>query len=429
MSNGTTAGATTEARGSFPHWRRNLYAACAGQFVLMAAIQLLMPFLALFIHEDLGIQDMRRVELWAGAIQSASMLMAALMSPVWGALADRHGRKVMVLRAAAAVGVFSMLAALVRNVHQLLAVRLLMGLFSGFGAAAVALVGAGTPPHLLGYALGILSTGQLAGIVFGPLLGGVLAAAIGYRGTFLITGLLSLGACLLMAVLVREHFVPVAREQAEPLRAQMRGVAAVPGLLAVFGVLLMAQVANSSAGPQLSLFVLELTGDPDRAATLAGIAFAAAGLGSALAAPLLGRRADALGCKPTLTLAMAGAVLLVLPQALVSEVWQLAALRFGLGMFVGGILPTANALVGHLTPRRRRATAYGLTSSATFMGNFLGPVLGAVVVATFGLRAIFLFTGLLMLANLLWVSIAVREPARTLPDGQAPREPHISDTH
>lgn len=414
MGNGTRAGAASEATATFPYWRRNLWAACAAQFILMAAIQLIMPFLALFIHQELGIQDIRHVELWAGAIQSSNMLMAALMSPVWGALADRYGRKVMVLRASAAVGVFSVLAGLVRNVHELLAVRLLMGVFSGFGATAVALVGTGTPPQYLGYALGILSTGQLAGIVFGPLLGGALAPVVGYRATFLITGLLSLGACLLVAIVVRENFVPVPRAQAEPLRAQLRGVAAVPGLLSVFGVLLMAQVANSSAGPQLSLFVLELTGDPDHAASLAGVAFAAAGLGSALTAPLLGRRADSLGCKPTLTLALAGAALLVLPQALVHKVWQLVILRLGLGVFVGGILPTANALVGHLTPRERRATAYGLTSSATFMGNFLGPMLGGLVVASFGLRAIFLFTGALLLSNLLWVSLTVRDPARPM---------------
>lgn len=427
MSQVTTAGVPSEAGGSYPYWRRNLYAACAAQFILMAAIQLIMPFLALFIHQDLGIQDIRQVELWAGAIQSANMLMAALMSPVWGALADRYGRKVMVLRASAAVGVFSMLASLVQNVYQLLAVRLLMGLSSGFGATAVALVGTGTPPQHLGYALGILSTGQLAGVVFGPLLGGALAPAIGYRATFLITGLLSLAACLLVAVVVREHFVPVPHTRAEPLRAQLRSVAAVPGLLSVFGVLLMAQVASTSAGPQLSLFVLELTGDPDRAASLAGVAFAAAGLGSALAAPLLGRRADTLGCKPTLAVAMAGAALLVLPQALVREVWQLVILRLGLGLFVGGILPTANALVGHLAPRERRATAYGLTSSATFMGNFLGPMLGGLVVASFGLRSVFVFTGALLLANLAWMSLTVREPVRTAPRG-LPAEPRPDQT-
>ncbi|MEW6547019.1 MAG: MFS transporter [Bacillota bacterium] len=427
MSNGELR-ACPDPGGSFIYWRRNLYVACAAQFILMAAIQLIMPFLALFIRQDLGIRDMRQVELWAGAIQSSNMLVAALVSPLWGALADRYGRKVMVLRASAAVGVFSMLAALVRNVYELLGVRLLMGLFSGFGATAVALVGAGTPPQYLGYALGILSAGQLAGIVFGPLVGGILAPTIGYRNTFLVTGALSLSACVLVAALARERFAPAPRSQTEPLRSQVRGVLAVPGLLAMFGVLLMAQVATSSAGPQLSLFVLELTGDPDRAAALSGMTFAAAGLGSSLAAPLLGRRADALGCKPTLALATAGATLFVLPQALVREVWQLAALRFGLGVFLGGILPTANALVGHLAPHERRATAYGLTSSATFLGNFLGPLLGGLVVATFGLRTIFVFTGLLLVANLIWMTLTVHEPAPTGDREQVPLSPRPGDT-
>ncbi|HHY95164.1 MAG TPA: multidrug efflux MFS transporter, partial [Firmicutes bacterium] len=329
-------------------WRSNLYVVCAAQFTLMAAVQLIMPFLALFIHDELGLQDMRQVELWAGAIQSANMLMAALFSPLWGALADRYGRKLMVIRASAAVGLFSMLAALVRSPAELLGVRLLMGVFSGFGATCVALVGTNTPSGQLGYALGLLSSSQLAGIVFGPLLGGFLAPAIGYRLTFLLTGFLSLFSCLLVVFFVHENFIPVTEGERRPLPHQLRQAAAVPGLLAMLAVLLMAQVANASIGPQLSLFVLELTGDPERAAALAGLVFAAAGAGSMLAAPLLGRRADRLGYKPTLGLALGGAALLVLPQALVGKVWQLGLLRFLLGVFVGGILPTANALIGHL---------------------------------------------------------------------------------
>ena len=106
-----------------------------------------------------------------------------------------------------------------------------------------------------------------------------------------------------------------------------------------------------------------------------------------------------------------GATLTTSPQAFTDSYWAFTAMRFGVGLFIGGILPTANALVGHLVPRAGRGAVYGITASAVFLGNSLGPLTGGAVAAAFGLRWVFLVTAVVLLGNLLWVYYRVPQYA------------------
>ena len=150
-------------------------------------------------------------------------------------------------------------------------------------------------------------------------------------------------------------------------------------------------------------------------ATLGGIAFSVTGLADVIASPFLGKRSDVLGYRRVLLISLLGATLTTLPQAFASSYWVFTAERFGVGLFIGGILPTANALVGRLVPRAQRGTVYGMTASATFLGNSLGPLTGGAVAAVFGLRWVFLVTAAVLLANLVWVYYQVPEydPGKT----------------
>ena len=183
------------------------------------------------------------------------------------------------------------------------------------------------------------------------------------------------------------------------------------GVLPLFFVLLMAQFSTRAVQPVVTLFVQELIGPRPDLATLGGLAFSVTGLAGMVAVPLLGKRSDEIGYRRVLLICLLGATLTSLPQVFASSYWMFVVERFGVGLFIGGILPTANALIGRMVARSDRGTVYGMTASATFLGNSLGPLTGGAIAASFGLRWVFLVTAALLLANLIWVYFTVPEYA------------------
>ena len=380
------------------------------QFVMTMSFSMLTPIMPLFLPV-LGVQSESAIDLWAGILAGITSLVAAFASPLWGRLADRHGRKLMLLRSSVAVGLFAGLMGAAGNVWQLFAFRALMGVFAGFSSTAIALVAGQAPEERLGFALGWLSTGQLVGSLVGPLLGGALADATGsYRIPFYCTSATILVSTGFVWFGVHERFV--AAPQGRGRRAFVSSLIAVarsPGLLALFFVLLMAQFGVRTVQPVVTLYVKQMLGMRPDLATLSGIAFSITGLANVVAAPFLGNKSDVIGYRRVLLIALLGATVTTLPQAFTDSYWVFTSLRFAVGLFIGGILPTANALVGRLVPRAQRGTVYGITSSAMFLGNSLGPLSGGAVAAAFGLHWVFLVTGAVLLANLIWVYCRVPE--------------------
>ena len=389
-------------------WSRTLWVMVGIQFIMTLSFTVLSPILPLFLPQ-LGVHAPSSIDLWTGILNSVTSLVAAFVSPLWGRLADRRGRKLMLLRSSIAISVFTAFMGLSQNVWELLAFRALMGAFAGFSAAAIALVASQAPEQRLGYALGWLSTGQLLGGLAGPVVGGLIADVTGsYRVPFFFTAALAAVAMALAWALVRERFTPPSggRHRGSAL-AGMRLLTRSAGLLPLFVVLLLAQFGVRTVQPVVTLYVQALIGNPANLATLGGLAFSVTGLADVIASPFLGKRSDVLGYRRVLLISLFGAALFSAPQAFASSYWVFVAERFGVGLFVGGILPTANALVGRLVPAGQRGTVYGLTASATFLGNSLGPLTGGVVAAALGLRWVFLVTAALLLANLAWVWTAV----------------------
>jgi MFS transporter, DHA1 family, multidrug resistance protein len=374
------------------------------------------PFLPLFIIQ-LGVKPIAAVSVWAGAVASVNFLAAAIFSPVWGGIADRTGRKVMVVRSCLAIALFTALMGAVQNVWQLFGARACMGIFSGFSAAAIAMVGTQVPEESLGFSLGWMTTGQLVGGLLGPLFGGFLADKLhDYRLVFFATSLVALGAALVAIFFVHERFKPERRLQKRTsFLAGLREVATHPRLAPMFVVVLLAQVAAFGVQPIVSLFVRELVGNVSWLATAAGLAFAVTGFADLIASPFLGKRSDRIGYRRVLLISLAGVAAFTIPQAFARTFGEFVALRFGVGMFLGGVLPTANALIGRIFPIERRGQVYGITSSATFLGMFSGPMLGGALAARFGFEAVFLVIGAITLANLVWVASSVRTSAAGAP--------------
>jgi DHA1 family multidrug resistance protein-like MFS transporter len=389
-------------------WQRTLWAMVAIQFINTMAFSVLSPIMPLFLPV-LGVESASGVAFWAGILNGITSFVAAFASPLWGRVADRRGRKLMLIRSTLAIGGFTALMGVATNIWQFFAFRALMGAFAGFSSAAIALVASQAPEGRLGFALGWLNTGQLVGSLVGPLIGGALADMTGsYRIPFYCTSATILMSSGLVWLIVHERFTaPPRTGGGRSILGSLIAVARSPGLLALFFVLLMAQFGVRTVQPVVTLFVQDLVGARPDLATLSGIAFSATGLGNVVAAPFLGNRSDVIGYRRVLLICLLGATLTTLPQAFAESYWTFTAQRFAVGLFIGGILPTANALVGRLVTRAERGTVYGITASAMFLGNSMGPLTGGAVAAAWGLRWVFVVTAAVLFLNLVWVYYSV----------------------
>lgn len=382
------------------------------QFIMTMSFSFLSPIMPLFLP-DLGVHSEAAIYVWSGVLNGSTSFVAAFASPLWGRLADSYGRKPMLIRSSCAIAFFTALMGMSLNVWQFFAARALMGVFAGFSSTAMALVASQVPERRLGYALGLLSTGQLVGSLVGPVIGGLLADITGsYRIPFYCTSAITFLAMFMVWRGVHERFTRPDKSQRK--RLGLRGLAMLltgAGVLPLFFVLLMAQFSTRAVQPVVTLFVQQLVGLRPDLATLGGVAFSVTGLAGMIAVPLLGKHSDNIGYRRVLLICLAGATLTSFPQAFAQSYWTFTVERFAVGLFIGGILPTANALIGRMVPRSERGTIYGMTSSATFLGNSLGPLTGGAIAASMGLRWVFLVTAALLLANLVWVWFNVPEYA------------------
>lgn len=391
-----------------PRWRKELYILWGCSFIVQMGFSLIMPFLPLYL-EALGIEG-SRVDVWAGVIFSANFAVMAVISPVWGALSDRVGRKPMMLRSAFGMAMVVWLMGLVTSPWQLLGLRLLQGLAAGFIPAATAYMAASVPREKAGQALGLLSTGNVAGSILGPLVGGLLANWVGYRPIFFITSVTCLLGGAIVLWTIREQFTPQPRPQGTGLVRDLALVRQYPVVLSMLLVFYLTMASMLTSQPILVRFLRLLDSPESWLPFLSGLMFSVTGVATLITAPLVGRLSDQMGSKRLLQICLGGAAATFLLQGLVTTAWQMAVLRFALGLFTGGLLPAANSLIARTVPREMQGRIFGLVSSFMFLGNFSGPLIGGAVAATLGLRAVFPVTGLLLALNLLWVWVAVHEP-------------------
>ncbi|MCD1259026.1 MFS transporter [Paenibacillus athensensis] len=394
-------------------WKVNLTVLWLGQFLVMGGMTMIIPFLPLYLQE-LGMTDPHRVALWAGIIFAGNFVTSFLFQPIWGALADRYGRKVMLLRSGFGMALVMALMGLAGNAWQLLLLRMLNGVISGYAPAAVALMSTNTPKQHMGFAMGTLQSGAVAGTILGPFIGGLLAEWIGYRNIFFVTGTLLFAASVLTLLLVRENFnakEAAAKAKTSILQSfgQLKHIRQLPALYAVTFVI---QFAFLSAMPLMPLFVAELHGQAAGLAFFAGLVSSITGFSNMIASPLLGRLSDRIGPERILGLCLIGAALMFVPQALVHNVWQLFAARFGLGVFMGGLLPTVNALIRKYTPSGMESRSYSFNTSALSLGNMIGPVVGGSVSGWFNIRELFVVSCVLLALNAFWVYRTLLLPGR-----------------
>src|SRR5579871_191075 len=274
------------------YWKRNLLVCFLGSVTTIVAMTLLLPFLPLYV-EQLGVTDHAAIVQWSGIAYGATFFTAALTAPLWGVLADRYGRKLMLVRASLGMAIAMSLIGMATNVWQLVALRLLAGLLGGYSSASMVLVATQTPKSRSGWALGVLSSGIMAGNLVGPLIGGFLPPLIGIRATFWASGAAIFVAFLATVFLIREKPVRKRADNASKQGAWASVDDKGPAIaMLATGLLLM--VANMSIEPIITVYVAQLV-KPQNVTMVAGFVMSGAALGSVISSSRLGRLADRVG--------------------------------------------------------------------------------------------------------------------------------------
>ena len=377
------------------NWKRTLWILWAANFCVTAGISLVIPFLPLYIG-TLGITQLQDIERWSGWIFSAQFVAAIIFQPIWGRIADKYGRKVMLLRAGIGMSIITALMGFVTAPWQLLVLRLINGVFSGFISMSISLQASITPDEHTGKALGLLQTGAIAGNLMGPLLGGVLAESLGYRSVFYLTGALLLSASIIVMIFVREKRRP--KEDFIDRLSLNAGFFQLRPLFPIFIASIITQIGMMTIEPIVTLYAQTLY-IGTHLATVAGLVVAISGVANLVGAPTLGRLGDKIGQRKVLVLALCAAALMYIPQALANNIGVLLVGRFLLGLFIGGMLPSLNSLVKLKAPKGLQATAFGFNSSSTFLGNLIGPLIGSSIAAAYGIKNVFYATMAILLLN------------------------------
>lgn len=381
------------------NWQRNFRAVWLAEFIAILGFATTVPILPLYV-KHLGVPE-GEVNTWSGLIVAAPAFAMALMSPVWGALSDRLGRKLMVERAMFGGALFIGLMGWTHTVQQLAVLRLLQGALTGSVAAATTLVASTTPKERLGETLGQLQLAIFLGQSLGPVSGGLVADVLGYRAVFFVTAAWLLLAGLLVFFNVRETFTPHVRAtDGLPLRARWQQTRRALFGASLLGLILALRFAlrlgTRVASPLLPLLTQALL-PPDTSwvSSAAGLLTTASGLSSAIAAPVLGRVADRYGGRRILLMSAFLGGLGLIGEGIAPSYAFLIACEVLIGISIGGTLSTLSAYIGRLAPPDYTGTAYGLDTTAVSMANTVGPMTGGWLADHTSLKLVFMVGGLM----------------------------------
>lgn len=385
-------------------WRKNIYILWIAVFIASACWTMVMPYMPVFLQDELGVTT--GVAAWAGMLGAVNSLGMAVMSPVWGAMGDRMGRKPMMLRAGSFLALAYILMAFVTGPWGLLGVRVMIGVLTGFVPTATALVGATTPQAHVGKALSLLATAAQSGTIIGPLFGGVLMDLIGLRQTMLANGLMVGAATLLVLVAVKEQFTP-SSERHSSMWHETSEVMQNRTFAAILVTTMLLQASLAAMEPILVPYIKGLLG-PAAPNWLAGAIYALPGVAFVIAAPWWAARGERLGYVRTVLVGLAVGAVLVLPQGLSTSGWSMGGLRLTAGLALAAVSPGASALIAQVVPRAQRGRAFGLNQSALSVGAMVGPLMGGFLGDAAGPRVVFPVTALLLGLGAAWTWFVLR---------------------
>lgn len=390
-----------------PIWKRNLRVLAVAVFIAGIAFSEVMPFLPLYIS-TLGHFSHQQLNMWAGLVFSGIYFVSAFVSPWWGKLADKKGRKLMILRASLGMSIVLAAMGLVTNVWQLFFLRMTQGFFAGFVSNSNALIATETPKEKSGQALGTMASSFTAGNLLGPFVGGALASIFSYRVAFFITGLLLLVAFFLSLFFVHEDdFKPVVRKDLENTKGVIKALKYPQMIFGLLLTTLIIQAANNSINPIVSLYVKQLMHNQGNVVFISGIIAALPGIATFLAASRFGAIGNRIGTHKVIIAGFIGATILFFLTAFVRNPIELGILRFLVGFTDACLFPQVQTLLTKNSPSMVTGRIFSWNQSAMYIGNIIGPLLGSTIAGISSYSMVFIVTALIVIANLILFRINV----------------------
>lgn len=383
-----------------------------GVLLCSASYTMSVPFLPLFLL-DLGV-DEAWANMWAGMVYSAAFLVGAVMAPFWGAVADKYGKRKMVIRAGISLAVVYALFALVQTPWQLLGARMLHGFVGGFVPASMAIVATAAPEKETGWSLGIMQAGTMSGGILGPLFGGILSEIFGMRMSFVIASILIFLATVAVIIWVKE------KHQTNSTNVlQVYGGLKVAFTNRVFvqvlALLFIFQLSVNIIQPLLTLHITSLRGSLEGSVLSSGIIFSLVGIAGIIASPRIGRLGQRFEYRKILYVCLITAGLIVSTQFFVYKLWLFAVVQFMFGLFIAGVVPTANTIAVKNTTADFRGRSFGLTASANQLGSMAGPLVGGALGMFVGIHWVFVATGVILVVTGTVVATRFRLPGAATP--------------
>ena len=382
-------------------WKRTVYISLVCVFCTSFGVSQLGPILPLYFH-DLGVNTPEGMSLWSGLATGITFLIVCLAAPFWGRLADRKGRKITLIRSSFGMALCNVLIAFQTTPEGVVLIRLIQGLVSGFYSASITLIASESPIERTGWALGLLASANLAGSLIGPLLGGYIADTVGIRNDFIIVGILMGLAGVLATAFIHENYVPkpnIEKLSISKLKEQIPEFSSIVALC----------VASFIYAICISVYIKGIVpSNTENLAFIAGAVFSAMGIAQLMSSSPLGKLVDKVGPRKVLVVSLIYVGLFNIPQAYVTDVYQLAFIRFLQGFGLGGMLPALNTYLSSKTPREFTGQVFSYNQSCLFFGYFLGAIGGSSLMALLGFTTLFWVSGGLFILSALWIAFKLK---------------------
>ena len=389
-------------------WKRTVYISLVCVFCIAFGVSQLAPILPLYFH-NLGVQTPEAMSLWSGLATGATYIIVCLAAPFWGRVADKKGRKITLIRSSFGMALCNVLIAFQTTPEGVVLIRLVQGLVSGFYSASITLIASESPIERTGWALGLLASANLAGSLIGPLLGGYIADTVGIRNDFIIVGTLMGLAGVLATIFIHENYVPQPNPEKLSIRKLKEQIPEFNSIVALCVASFIYAICIMSLQPVISVYIKGIVpSDTENLAFIAGAVFSAMGIAQLMSSSPLGKLVDKIGPRKVLVVSLIYVGILNIPQAYVSDVYQLAIIRFLQGFGLGGMLPALNTYLSSKTPREFTGQVFSYNQSCLFFGYFLGSVGGASLMAWLGFTTLFWVSGGLFIISALWIGFKLK---------------------
>ena len=389
-------------------WKRTVYISLVCVFCTAFGVSQLAPILPLYFH-DLGVQTPEAMSLWSGLATGATYIIVCLAAPFWGRVADKKGRKITLIRSSFGMALCNVLIAFQTTPEGVVLIRLIQGLVSGFYSASITLIASESPIERTGWALGLLASANLAGSLIGPLLGGYIADTVGICNDFIIVGTLMGLAGVLATIFIHENYVPQPNPEKLSIRKLKEQIPEFNSIVALCVASFIYAICIMSLQPVISVYIKGIVpSDTENLAFIAGAVFSAMGIAQLMSSSPLGKLVDKIGPRKVLVVSLIYVGILNIPQAYVSDVYQLAIIRFLQGFGLGGMLPALNTYLSSKTPREFTGQVFSYNQSCLFFGYFLGSVGGASLMAWLGFTTLFWVSGGLFIISALWIGFKLK---------------------